>query len=64
MGSVRAVPEVDAEDMLQRVLRPQELFSGMYFLGPGCGWRMLRNDLPPWTAVHQQTQRWMKHRLL
>lgn len=26
----------------------------------GCPWRMLPNDLPPWTAVQQQTQRWLK----
>jgi transposase len=23
-------------------------------------WRMLPNDLPPWEAVYQQAQRWLK----
>jgi transposase len=22
-------------------------------------WRMMPNDLPPWTAVQQQTERWL-----
>src|SRR4028119_1650750 len=26
----------------------------------GCPWRLLPNDLPPWTAVHQQTLRWIR----
>src|SRR5207244_9731167 len=26
----------------------------------GAQWRMLPNDLPPWSAVYQQTQRWLK----
>ena len=26
----------------------------------GCPWRMLPNDLPPWSRVHQQMQRWLK----
>jgi transposase len=26
----------------------------------GAAWRMLPNDLPPWEAVYQQTQRWLK----
>ena len=26
----------------------------------GCPWRMIPNDLPPWWAVHQQAQRWIK----
>ncbi len=25
-----------------------------------CPWRLLPHDLPPWTAVHQQTQRWIR----
>ena len=31
-----------------------------YLVRAGCEWRMLPNDLPPWPAVHQQTQRWIK----
>ncbi len=26
----------------------------------GCPWRMIPNDLPPWSTVHQQAQRWIK----
>ena len=26
----------------------------------GAPWRMLPHDLPPWEAVYQQTQRWLK----
>jgi transposase len=26
----------------------------------GASWRMRPPDLPPWTAVYQQTQRWLK----
>ena len=31
-----------------------------YLVRPGCEWRMRPNDLPPWAAVHQQTQRGIK----
>jgi transposase len=31
-----------------------------YLVRVGGAWRMLPNDLPPWRAVHQQTQRWIK----
>ena len=26
----------------------------------GAGWRLLPHDFPPWPAVYQQTQRWIK----
>lgn len=26
----------------------------------GCPWRMMPHDLPPWAAVQQQTQRWVR----
>jgi transposase len=26
----------------------------------GAQWRMMPHDLPPWVAVYQQTQRWLK----
>jgi transposase len=26
----------------------------------GAAWRMLPHDFPPWAAVYQQTQRWLK----
>lgn len=31
-----------------------------WMIRAGSPWRMMPNDLPPWHAVHQQTQRWMK----
>jgi transposase len=30
------------------------------FVWAGCPWRLLPNDLPPWYAVQQQTQRWLR----
>jgi transposase len=26
----------------------------------GAAWRMMPHDFPPWAAVYQQTQRWLK----
>ena len=26
----------------------------------GAQWRMMSHDLPPWAAVYQQTQRWLR----
>jgi len=34
--------------------------SILYMASTGCQWRMLPNDFPPWHAVYQQTQRWLK----
>jgi transposase len=31
-----------------------------YLMRVGGAWRMLPNDLPPWAAVQQQTQRWLR----
>src|SRR5206468_1853411 len=30
-----------------------------YMVRAGCPWRMIPNDLPPWSTVHQQAQRWI-----
>lgn len=49
------------EDAPQREYPLRELFNALrYMVRYGCAWRALPNDLPPWTAVHQQTQRWIK----
>ena len=49
------------EDAPQREYALRELFNGLrWFLRAGCPWRMLPNDLPPWYAVQQQTQRWLR----
>ena len=31
-----------------------------YVIRSGCPWRHLPGDFPPWAAVYQQTQRWIK----
>jgi transposase len=49
------------EDAPQRTHSLRELFNALrWFVRAGCPWRMLPNDLPPWTAVEQQARRWMK----
>ena len=49
------------EDAPQRVYPMRELFNALrWFVRAGCPWRMLPNDLPPWTAVEQQAKRWMR----
>jgi transposase len=38
----------------------REVFNGVRWIAPaGASWRMMPNDLPPWEAVDQQTQRWV-----
>src|SRR5512139_1710868 len=49
------------EDAPQREYSLRELFNALRWLvRAGCPWRMMPNDLPPWTAVQQQTQRWLR----
>lgn len=49
------------EDAPQRVHSLREIFNGMrYIARTGAAWRMMPNDLPPWEAVYQQSQRWLK----
>ncbi len=49
------------EDAPQRNYPLRELFNGLRWLvRAGCPWRMMPNDLPPWYAVQQQTQRWLR----
>ncbi len=33
-----------------------------YIVRTGGQWRYMPNDLPPWTVVYQQTQRWIRAR--
>src|SRR5260221_11451307 len=45
----------------QREHSLREVFNGLrYLVRAGAGWRMLPHDLPPWGAVYQQTQHWLK----
>jgi transposase len=48
------------EDAAQREHSLRELFNGLrYVIRYGIAWRAMPNDLPPWFAVYQQTQRWL-----
>jgi transposase len=47
-------------DAKQREHDLKEVFNALRFIvKTGMQWRMMPNDLPPWPAVYQQTQRWM-----
>jgi len=49
------------EDAPQRKYELREVFNGLrWIIRAGAPWRMLPNDLPPWEAVYQQTQRWIR----
>jgi transposase len=44
----------------QREYPLRELFNALrYVVRYGIAWRAMPNDLPPWSAVYQQTQRWL-----
>ena len=48
-------------DAAQRDLDLRDaLGAPRYLARGGIPWRMLPNDLPPWAAVYQQTQRWLQ----
>ena len=48
-------------DAPQRNHDLREIFNGLrYLVRSGAPWRWLPNDLPPWEAIYQQTQRWLK----
>jgi transposase len=49
------------EQAPQRKHSLRQIFNAVRWLvRAGCPWRMLPNDLPPWPAVQQQTQRWVR----
>jgi len=49
------------EEAPQRKYPLREVFNALRWLvRAGCPWRMMPNDLPPWTVVQQQTQRWLR----
>jgi transposase len=49
------------DDAPQRDYPLRTLFNALRWqVRAGCPWRMMPNDLPPWTVVYQQAQRWMK----
>jgi transposase len=46
------------EDAVQRDYSMRAMFNAVrYMVRAGCPWRMIPNDLPPWSAVHAQAQR-------
>lgn len=48
------------EDAPQREYDLREVFNAMrYVVRSGEAWRMMPNDLPPWSVVYQQAQRWI-----
>jgi transposase len=49
------------EDAPQRDHGLRDVFDGLrYLVRTGAPWRYLPGDFPPWAAVYQQTQRWIK----
>jgi transposase len=48
------------EQAPQREHALRAVFNALrYMVRAGCPWRMIPNDLPPWHAVYDQTQRWI-----
>jgi len=49
------------EDAPQRTHDLREVFNALrWMVRAGAPWRMIPNDLPPWHAVYDQAQRWIK----
>ena len=49
------------EEAGQRKYALRDLFDAVRFVvRTGCPWRYLPGDMPPWEAVYQQMQRWIK----
>jgi len=49
------------EEAPQRDYELREVFNGLrWIVRTGAQWRLMPHDLPPWAAVYQQTQRWLK----
>lgn len=50
-----------SEDAPQREHSLREVFNGLrWMVRTGAPWRFMPTDLPPWEAVYQQSQRWIK----
>ena len=49
------------EDAPQRTHDLREVLNGLrWVVRTGSPWRYMPHDLPPWEAIYQQTQRWIK----
>jgi transposase len=45
----------------QREYSLRAVFNALRWMaGRGASWRMMPHDFPPWAAVYQQRQRWLK----
>jgi len=52
---------VMTEEAPQREYSLRTVFNALRWMArTGASWRMLPHDFPPWAAVYQQTQRWLK----
>jgi transposase len=50
-----------SEDAPQREHSLREVFNALrWIVRTGAPWRFLPRELPPWEAVYQQSQRWIK----
>lgn len=50
-----------AEEAPQREHSLRAVFNALrWMVRTGASWRMMPRDCPPWAAVYQQTQRWLK----
>ncbi len=48
------------EDAPQRDHPLREVFNGLrWLIRTGAEWRMMPHDLPPWSTIYQQSQRWL-----
>lgn len=49
------------EEAPQRQYALRTVFNALrWMVRTGCPWRMMPHEFPPWTVIHQQTQRWIK----
>ncbi len=49
------------EEAPQREYSLREVFTGLrWMIRAGAPWRYIPNDLPPWHAVYEQSQRWIR----
>ncbi len=49
------------EEASQREYSLREVFDEVRWLvRTGASWRMMPHDLPPWSAIYQEMQRWLK----
>src|SRR5712692_5039736 len=60
MGVGRPLSDVADGRGPQRAYALREVVNGWRWLArAGAPWRLMPNDLPPWTVVYQQTRRWL-----